>query len=299
MYGVATIKRYADLVVLPHSVFALPFALAAFLLAIREAVLPFDRTLVGKGITVILAVVFARTAAMAFNRFIDWRIDAKNPRTAQREIPQGVVTPHNALMLVIGSSLAFLICAGALGAHCLALAPFVLVVLLGYSVTKRFTSLAHVALGLALGLAPGGAWWVIRPHVEALPLLLIVGVTLWVAGFDILYSCQDEEFDRQEGLHSIPQRFGIHRALNVARVLHLVSFVLFLSVGVVGELPNLYFGGMALIGGLLGYQHTLVSANDLSKINRAFFTTNGVISLGYFLLIVLCLVAESRIHQLG
>ena len=277
-------ERYSGLVALPHSVFALPFALSSFLLAARTSALTLDGALIGKGALIILAVVCARTAAMAFNRYVDWRIDARNPRTAEREIPRGAINPKSALLLVLGSSVAFGICAALLGMHCLVLAPAVLIVLLGYSLTKRFTSAAHLFLGAALGLAPGGAWWVIRPSVELVPLLLMGAVTLWVAGFDILYSCQDTEFDRQEGLHSIPARLGIRNALMLARILHAISFSLFIAVGLAAHLPGVYFAGQLVIGFLLGYQHTLVSEIDLSRINRAFFTTNGVISLGYLLL---------------
>jgi 4-hydroxybenzoate polyprenyltransferase len=234
----------------------------------------------------VFCVVSARTAAMAFNRLVDARIDALNPRTAGRELPSKQVSSAQARRIVLVSSLAFLIASGALGAHCLILAPFVLVVLLGYSFTKRFTPFAHGVLGLALGLAPGGAWWVLRPAVESVPLVLMAAVVLWVAGFDILYSTQDVDFDRANQLHSVPARFGVTRALQIARGLHLLAFVAFLAVGGLSAVSPLYFVGMVVLASLLAVQHTLVKPDDLSRINHAFFTLNGIMSVGYLLLIV-------------
>ena len=276
------ISRLADLVVLPHSVFALPFAVAALLLAGR-GVPRLEELLL-----IVVAVVSARTAAMGFNRIVDRGIDAENPRTAARELPSGAVTVAAARRLVVLSALVFLGAAALLGMHCLVLAPLVLGVLLGYSYTKRFTELSHLVLGLALGLAPGGAWWAVRPEVTATPLVLMLGVITWVGGFDIIYSCQDVEFDRGRGLFSIPSRFGVRRALLVSRALHVVAGGCFALVGALESLGPFYFAGLVPIGMLLAYQHSIVSESDLSRVNRAFFTTNGFVSIGYLVLVLAC-----------
>lgn len=286
-----SIKSFSKLVVLQHSVFALPFALASFLLAdSRNHRFPLSQSGIGMsvstGLLVIACVVFARTAAMAFNRYLDSPLDAENPRTATREIPSGEVSRAAALAITIGSSIVFLLGAGLLGLHCLVLAPFVLTILLGYSYAKRYTPYSHFVLGLALALAPGGAWWVLRPAVEALPLLLMLGVTLWVGGFDILYSCQDIEFDREHNLRSVPQTYGLTRALQFARWSHWFAFLCFLALAAFAELGSSYVFGVLVIGVLLVWQHRLVTAWDLSRINRAFFTFNGIISVFYFLVVV-------------
>ena len=282
------LRQYSGLVALPHTVFALPFALASLLLASRAAG---ERAVVQLGgftfLLVLLALVFARTAAMAFNRLVDANIDARNPRTANRHIPKGELSKRSVAILVLLSSSLFLATAAALGMHCLVLAPLVLFVLLGYSLTKRFTSSSHLVLGLALALAPGGAWWVIYPEVSALPLLMMATVMLWVAGFDILYSCQDVSFDRANALHSIPAKIGVRNALRLSTVFHLLAFGGFFSVGLLADLSSSYFWGVLLIGIPLIGQHWLVSESDLSRINRAFFTFNGLISIGYFVLVLL------------
>lgn len=280
-------KRFSNLIVLPHSVFALPFALAAFFLAIHST--GFERL---SGTTlglVILSVVFARTAAMAFNRLVDADIDATNPRTSSREIPQGLLSKQYVRQVVVLSSLAFVLCAAFLGQHCLVLAPLVLLVLFGYSYAKRFTSWSHFILGLALALAPGGAWWVVSPTIHAIPLLLMGTVLCWVAGFDILYSVQDEQFDRQHALHSIPARYGIARALTFSTLLHFIAVVGFVLVGVAAHLPLAYYIGTVVLSVFLIGQHYLVSPSNLTLINRAFFTCNGMTSILYLLLVIFSL----------
>lgn len=276
------LRVYSDLVVLPHSVFALPFALSSLLFAFKGE--PGSSPIavsVGIIILVILCVVSARTAAMAFNRLVDAVIDARNPRTKSRHLPAGIVGGREVLVLVVSASGLFLACSAALGWHCFILAPFVLAILLAYSFAKRFTIYAHVVLGLALALAPGGAWWVVRPQVNSTPLLLMAAVTVWVAGFDILYSCQDLDFDRNEQLYSIPAKLGLGRALMIAQLLHLAAAILLMAVGVTMQFGWIYYVGVALIDIVLLFQHRQISANDFSRVNRAFFTFNGVVSLSY------------------
>ena len=284
---ISTIKRISDLVALPHSVFALPYALAAAIFASNKASLQGIETGPREILLIICAVVTARTAAMAFNRLIDHEIDLKNPRTETRPLPSGTLSRTQVWSLVIISSGLFITFAGLLGNHCLVLSPLVLFVLLGYSLTKRFTSYCHVVLGLALALAPGGAWWAIYPSIETLPLLLMASVLFWVAGFDILYSCQDEYFDKEYNLFSVPAKFGIKNALRISSGLHTVSFIGFVLVGVLAKLSVIYYIGMGLIAIPFLGQHLLVKPNDLSKVNRAFFTFNGVISIAYLGLILI------------
>lgn len=281
------VEKISNLVVLPHSVFALPFALASFAIALAAGpTIQLGHPTFILLLLVVGAVVAARTAAMAFNRLVDQEFDALNPRTKARELPAGILPRRSAWILVVAALLLFFVCVALLGIHCLRLAPAVMLVLLGYSFTKRFTSSSHLVLGLALALAPGGAWWVIRPQIETIPLLLMGAVLFWVAGFDTLYSCQDESFDREHRLKSIPARVGIRNALLIARLFHSVAFLLFIGVGLAAKLSNLYFLGLIPVGGLLFYQHWLLSPTDLSRINRAFFTTNGFVS-GFYLVLVL------------
>ena len=284
---VARLKRYSSLVVLPHSVFALPFAFASLVLAYR--VTPPLRPLPeisGVLIGVLVAVVSARTAAMAFNRLVDARFDRENPRTRLREVPSGSVSEKEVGRLILFSSLVFFFAAWYLGPHCLVLSPVVLVMLLFYSYTKRFTKYAHLVLGVCLALAPGGAWWVIRPAFETTPLLLMGSVLLWVSGFDILYSCQDCEFDKEQGLYSIPSRHGIERSLWVARTFHLFAFIGFFLVGLSANLGAMYRIGVVCLGAILAGQHFYITEKDLSRIDRAFFTFNGMVSIFYLLLVL-------------
>lgn len=285
-----TFQSISRLVVLPHSVFALPFAIAALLIArARGAAAEHPYSFPVLLALMIGAVVAARTAAMAFNRVADAAIDRENPRTAGRDIPAGRISQREGMMLVVAAAGAFLLCSWLLGWHCLVLAPFVLLWLLGYSFTKRFTPYAHFVLGVSLALAPGGAWWVLRPSFEATPLLLMAAVLLWVTGFDIIYSCQDVASDREQGIFSIPAQLGIDRSLRLARLLHCGAFVAFVLVGLTPELTVGYFAGVVVLAALLYRQHRLVRFDDLSRVNQAFFTTNGILSL-FFLLLVLATV---------
>lgn len=284
---VRRLTTYLDLVRFSHTLFALPFAVMALFLANRGH-LPGLRVTV----LVLLCMVAARTAAMAYNRLVDRDIDARNPRTKGRHLPAGTVNRGEVITLVIGSSAVFLTGAWLLNSLAFALSVPVLFVLLFYSHTKRFTSLSHLFLGLALGMAPLGVWVACRGDIDSsalIPAGLGLAVLCWVAGFDILYSCQDVEFDRAEGLRSIPARIGIGPGLWVARGLHASMILLLLSVSWVGELRGLYLVGVGITALLLAYEHTLVRKDDLSRVNAAFFTVNGAIS------ILLCLftVAES------
>lgn len=272
----AAIRNYLSLIRFSHSVFALPFALVTLLVATEGK--PTPRLV----LLVVLAVVTARSAAMAYNQYADHRIDADNPRTHNREIPAGTILPRSALALALVCSAGFLFACWLLSPLCFALAFPVLGILLGYSHAKRFTSLAHLWLGLALGIAPVAAWVAAAGRIDGTvlrPAILGFGVLLWVAGFDILYACQDEEFDRGRGLHSLPVRLGAAAAFRLSAALHVLSIVLFALFGMLVDLGVGYFLGVTMTAGLLLWQHRIVSPTDLSRINRAFFTANGLISM--------------------
>ena len=266
-----------------HSVFALPFALASAAMAAGGRVpwreLPW----------IVVAMIGARSAAMGFNRLADQAIDARNPRTAGRELPRGVLSRGEVWVFVILSALALIGAAAMLNPLCLLLSPVALLVVLGYSYTKRFTSLSHLVLGLALSIAPVGAWLAVRGRFDAAPLVLALAVLAWVAGFDTIYSCQDVDFDRREGLRSLPALLGIRRALTVARLLHVAAVVLLAALFVLVPLHPIYLAGVAAVAALLVYEHSLVSADDLSRVDAAFFTVNGWISVGYLAFTILAL----------
>lgn len=261
-----------------HSIFALPFALTGALLALRGTDLT-GMDIAWKFAWIIAAMVAARSAAMAFNRLVDARIDARNPRTASRSLPAGRLSKRFAAAFVALSCAAFVAAAAQLNDLCLLLSPFVLALALGYSFTKRFTVFSHLVLGAVLGLAPTAAWIAIRGALQADILLLSAAVMLWTAGFDIIYSCQDAEFDREEGLRSLPSRLGIARSLTISRVLHAGMVLLLalawkaLDLGVLGLL------GVIAVAGLLVYEQSLVRADDLSRVNAAFFAVNGWVSV--------------------
>lgn len=284
----AQIRSFLSLVKFSHTIFALPFALLGFFLAVLDQ---------GKFhwsalLLIVLCMVFARSAAMAFNRFRDRDIDAKNPRTAVREIPAGVISSKAALFFVVGNCLAFVVCTWFLNTLCFLLSPVALLVILGYSYTKRFTYLCHFILGLGLALAPVGAYLAVSAQFAVLPVLYGMVVLFWVSGFDIIYALQDEEFDRNQDLYSIPVRLGTKRALLLGRFLHVVCGVLlvvaiYLQHQEYPEASWLTFvaGGTFLLA--LAYQHTIVEEKDLSRINLAFFTTNGIASVIFGLLSIL------------
>jgi 4-hydroxybenzoate polyprenyltransferase len=259
-----------------HSIFALPFALASAALAAREGIdwraLPW----------ILVAMIGARSAAMGFNRLADHAIDARNPRTAARELPRGALSRREVWAFVILSAGALVLAAALLNPLCLALSPVALAIVFGYSYTKRFTALSHLVLGLALAVAPVGAWLAIRGAFALEPVVLGLAVLLWVAGFDVIYACQDVEFDRREGLHSLPARLGVGGALVLARAFHAAAVLLLAALYLVAPLHPVYLAGVALVAGLLAYEHRLVKADDLSQVDLAFFTLNGWISVGYF-----------------
>jgi 4-hydroxybenzoate polyprenyltransferase len=267
---------YARMIKFSHSVFALPFALSSAALAAREG---FRWSQI---FWILVAMVGARSAAMGFNRLADRALDARNPRTASRELPRGVLSRAEVWGFVLLSAAALVVAAAMLNPLCLALSPLALLIVFGYSYTKRFTPASHLVLGLSLGMAPLGAWLAIRGAVAAPPLILAGAVLLWVAGFDTIYSCQDADFDRAAGLHSLPAWLGVARALVLSRIFHLGAVVLLASLFLVAPLHALYLVGILAVGALLAYEHSLVKADDLSKVDAAFFTVNGWISLGYF-----------------
>jgi 4-hydroxybenzoate polyprenyltransferase len=266
---------YGRMVKFSHSVFALPFALASAALAADEG------TRWRHVLWIVVAMVGARSAAMGFNRLADHQIDARNPRTASRELPRGVLRRAEVWAFVLLSAAALVLAAARLNPLCLALSPVALLLVFGYSYTKRFTSFSHLFLGLALAIAPVGAWLAIRGEFAPAPVVLGLGVLCWVAGFDTIYACQDVAFDREAGLHSLPARLGVARALLVARVLHAAAVVLLGAVYALSPLHPVYLAGVAGVAALLLYEHSLVHADDLSRVDAAFFAVNGWISLGY------------------
>jgi 4-hydroxybenzoate polyprenyltransferase len=284
--------RVLEMIKFSHTLFALPFALMGAALAVSRPGVVVSG--VKPWIGILVCMVGARSAAMAFNRIVDRRIDAANPRTAGRHIPAGLLTTSGVALFTIVSCVVFI------GGTALFLPenPWpirlslpVLGWLLGYSLAKRFTSLAHVWLGIALGMAPAAAWVALRGELTIEPVLLGQAVTFWVAGFDILYACQDFEFDKQAGLHSIPARFGIAKSLRLAAALHGAMVVLLVALGLAMPLGTIYFAGVAAVAGLLFYEHRLVRPEDLSQVNRAFFQVNIVISMGLLAVTILDLLA--------
>jgi 4-hydroxybenzoate polyprenyltransferase len=277
-----SLATYSSLVKLSHTIFALPFALAAVVLATRHA--PFTLT---KLSLIVVCIAAARTAAMAFNRLIDRDIDGQNPRTRDRELPRGLVSVSAVRLLVLASSAIFFAGAGLLGKLPLLLSPLALGLALGYSYTKRFTALCHVLLGLAVAFAPGGAWIAMGAPVTLAPVLLVIGVACWVGGFDVLYSLQDVGFDRQNRLRSIPARLGVKGALVASALLHVVTVGCLLGTGLLLERGLPYMIGVLLVGALLAYEHAIVKPSDLSRIDKAFFDLNGYVSLGFLACVLL------------
>lgn len=265
-----------SLVLFAHSVFALPFALIGFFLALQTTSHTFDWK---KLILMLVCMVTARSAAMAFNRFLDRDIDAKNPRTAMRDIPAGRVSPQNALTFTIVNCLLFVAATYFINTLCFLLSPVALFVVLFYSYTKRFTPLCHLVLGVGLGLAPVGAYLVVTSQFHVIPVFYGIAVMCWSGGFDIIYALQDEEFDRANGLKSIPAYFGARGALRISEMLHVISFIFVLLPAHYMPVGWFYYLGVIFYGVLLVYQHRIVSPNDLSRVDRAFMTTNGVASV--------------------
>jgi 4-hydroxybenzoate polyprenyltransferase len=299
-----TVKNYLSLIKFSHTVFALPFALIGFFLAstnyVQKLFVHNLNEAIGWGVyndfrmkdfifklgLVLLCMIFARSAAMAFNRYLDRSFDAQNPRTAIREIPAGIISANSALLFTIIMSALFITITFFINTLCFALSPIALLVVLGYSFTKRFTPLCHLVLGLGLSLAPIGAFLAVTGKFELLPILFSLTVLFWVSGFDIIYALQDEEFDKKYKLKSIPAWLGKTKALHVSEVLHVLSAFCLLAAGWFGSFGIFYWIGVALFIALLVYQHLLVKPNDLSKVNMAFFTTNGIASVLFAVFVI-------------
>lgn len=275
-------RNYLSLIKFSHTIFAMPFALLGFTLATIKYG---DTTSNAKLFLLMIGcMIFARSAAMAFNRYLDRDIDAINPRTATREIPVGVITPKNALFFVFANCMVFILAAYLINPMCFMLSPVALAVVLGYSYTKRFTALCHFVLGAGLGLAPIGAYLAAGGQFDLIPILYSFGVMCWVAGFDIIYALQDEHFDREQQLHSVPATLGTRGALMLSRGLHFLSATLATVAAYQISLQFdtaswIQWAGLGIYVGLLVFQQLLVKSNDLSRVNMAFFTTNGVASV--------------------
>lgn len=297
---------YLSLIKFSHTIFAMPFALIGFFLPFKTEVVygvgqwnlnkdeetfwnidkgGLQKTLV-LFLLVILCMVFARSAAMAFNRYLDRQFDAKNPRTAVREIPSGIITPKKALLFTILSSLLFIVCTFFINRLCFYLSPVALAVVLCYSYTKRFTPLCHLILGVGLSLAPIGAYLAVTGQFALLPILFSLAVIFWVSGFDIIYALQDEEFDKSQQLYSIPAWLGKAKALRISEFLHLLSATAIVGAGWYGSFSWLYWIGTSVFVGMLGYQHSIVKPNDLRKVNLAFMTANGIASVVFAIFVI-------------
>jgi len=288
----STVKNYLSLIKFTHTIFAMPFALIGFFLGIFSysfSVVPgwhsivypplFWEDSIIRLILVILCMVFARSAAMAFNRYLDRSFDAKNPRTAIREIPAGIISANRALSFTVISSFLFIITCYFINRLCFFLSPVALSVVLGYSYTKRFTPLCHLVLGLGLSLAPIGAYLAVTAHFSLLPVLFSLSVIFWVSGFDIIYALQDEEFDRSQQLYSIPAWLGKAKALRVSELLHVFSAACIIAAGLLAYFGWLYWIGVIIFCGMLVYQHSIVKPTDLKRVNLAFMTANGIASV--------------------
>jgi 4-hydroxybenzoate polyprenyltransferase len=296
---VSTVRNYLSLIKFSHTIFAMPFAMIGFFLGITNiavSVVPGWHTsiiapwgvaiIVTKLILVILCMVFARSAAMAFNRYLDRNFDANNPRTALREIPAGVLSASGTLWFVIFCSLLFMVCCWFINRLCFLLSPVALFVILGYSYTKRFTPLCHLILGLGLSLAPIGAYLAVTAQFDIVPVIFSFTVLTWVSGFDIIYALQDEEFDRSQRLYSLPAAMGKTRALRVSGLLHFSSVVFVVLAGLYGSFGLLYWIGVAAFTGMLIYQHSIVKPGDLRRVNHAFMTANGIASVVFAVFVI-------------
>jgi 4-hydroxybenzoate polyprenyltransferase len=315
----STIKNYLSLIKFSHTIFAMPFALIGFFLGllyydISYSVVPGWHTIIypdkqiplhwngsmvsfdwqlclKKFLLVLLCMITARSAAMAFNRYLDRKWDALNPRTAIREIPKGIITPKNALSFTIISSLLFITATFFINQICFALSPVALAVVLGYSYTKRFTPLCHLVLGLGLSLAPIGAFLAVTGVFHWLPILFSLAVIFWVSGFDIIYALQDEEFDKSNQLYSIPGWLGKAKGLRVSEGLHVLSAAAIISGGVFGHFGWFYWIGAAVFIGMLIYQHSIIKPTDLRRVNLAFMTANGIASIVFATFVIADLFA--------
>jgi len=272
----AKLNNYLSLVKFSHTIFALPFALLGFALATIHQ----NGSLSWKLLfLVVLCMLFARNAAMSFNRWADRHIDEANPRTAQREIPSRIIGERSALAFCLANVLLFVGATWFINPLCFYLSPVALLVILGYSVTKRFTALSHFVLGLGLALAPTGAYLAVTGSFDWIPVIISISVLCWVSGFDIIYALQDDEFDLQNHLHSIPVLLGRKKALTLSLVLHIITTLLLVFAGLQGNFKAIYWIGLGIFSVLLFYQHTIVKYNDIRRVNLAFFTLNGIASI--------------------
>ena len=298
------VKNYLSLIKFSHTIFAMPFALIGFFMGVYTIMNSGDTSSI-KGIDVIIeyskthrlifiyiiaCMVFARSAAMAFNRYLDREFDAKNPRTAIREIPTGIISPSSALRFTILNSILFVGFAFMINITCFLLSPIALIIILGYSYTKRFTALCHVVLGLGLSLAPAGAFIAVTQSIDLSVILLSLAVIGWVSGFDIIYSLQDDAFDSSQGLWSIPSALGREKALRLSRILHIITAILIYIAGFQFDFGISYTIGAVLFTGLLVYQHSLVRPDDLSRVNIAFMTANGIASIAFAIFVIADLI---------
>ncbi|HJV20222.1 MAG TPA: UbiA-like polyprenyltransferase [Sediminibacterium sp.] len=294
----STIKNYVSLVKFSHTIFAMPFAMIGFFIAVPHAPTAnmdvaaqtmsalTEPVLLRKFLLVLVCMVTARNAAMGFNRYLDRHFDAKNPRTAIREIPAGILSAESALLFVILNCVAFIVATFFINRICFFLSPVALLVILFYSFTKRFTPLCHMVLGLGLSLAPIGAYLAVTGVFAWLPILFSFAVIFWVSGFDIIYALQDVEFDQSQQLYSIPTAFGKAGALRISEILHLLSSLCVIAAGLIGGFHWIYWIGVLVFTGMLIYQHLLVKPNDLSRVNLAFMTANGIASVVFGVIVI-------------
>jgi 4-hydroxybenzoate polyprenyltransferase len=302
-------RNYLSLVKFSHTIFAMPFALIGFFLGlfyIPQSVIPGWHSiilspaginvLIVRFILVILCMVFARSAAMAYNRYLDRKFDALNPRTAVREIPKGIISPGNALVFTIINCLLFIMTTYFINRICFFLSPVALAVVLGYSYTKRFTALCHLILGVGLSLAPIGAFLAVTGVFNLIPVVFSIAVICWVSGFDIIYALQDVDFDKSQNLYSIPSLLGKQKALHVSELLHLFSAIAVIAAGILGKFSWAYWLGVLVFTGCLIYQHSIVKPNDLRKVNIAFMTTNGIASVVFAIFVIADLFIHQAIH---
>jgi 4-hydroxybenzoate polyprenyltransferase len=299
------VKNYLSLIKFSHTIFAMPFALIGFFLGTKSGLFEKNILDANPGIDaesrdvlylghslklfflVLLCMVFARSAAMAFNRYLDRKFDAKNPRTAIREIPSGIISANNALIFTVVSCALFIATCFFINRLCFYLSPVALAVVLGYSYTKRFTPLCHLILGLGLSLAPIGAYLAVTAHFSLLPVIFSLSVIFWVSGFDIIYSLQDEEFDKSQKLYSLPAWLGKARALRISELFHLLSAAAVTAAGFYGHFGWLYWIGAAIFTGMLIYQHSIVKPGDLKRVNLAFMTANGIASVVFAIFVII------------
>jgi 4-hydroxybenzoate polyprenyltransferase len=298
----SSFKNYLSLIKFSHTLFALPFAMIGFFLGIFSRQTNGSSGIAEEGVygaafspasvlgirfaLVLICMITARSAAMAFNRYLDRQFDARNPRTAIREIPRGIIAPNSALRFVIICCILFMITCWFINPLCFYLSPVALFVILFYSYTKRFTALCHIVLGIGLALAPIGAFLAVTGRFELLPLLFSGAVICWVSGFDIIYAMQDIDFDKSENLFSIPSAFGKTQSLRISSFLHLLSALFVTAAGLTGGFGIWYWAGMILFSGMLVYQHLIVKPNDLSRVNIAFMTANGIASVVFALFVI-------------